>query len=197
MAIIFFIKSKTVNVDNYNIKDIPSSSGRLDVISRCILAALKKNNNFDENTQIWVFLDRYGTFIFSFENLNYANFPKNEILLTDYFASFIQKNLNIKQPFNPLNSLKKSNKGIIEAIMYFKKINYNIYILQEKGEDFFLLFNNIHEKENVVFILGSQEDEFLNSEELLTLKIPRLSFGNQSYLASSIIRLVKLYIMRI
>jgi len=83
----------------------------------------------------------------------------------------------------------------VEAIKHFKKLNYNIYVLQEQGKDFFTLLNTIKENENIIFILGSQEDEFIQSEELLALNIPTLSFGNRSYLASSIIRLLKLYIM--
>ncbi|TFF63532.1 MAG: tRNA (pseudouridine(54)-N(1))-methyltransferase TrmY, partial [Promethearchaeota archaeon] len=38
--LIFFIKSESVNLKNYTIKDIPGSSGRLDVISRCLLSGL-------------------------------------------------------------------------------------------------------------------------------------------------------------
>ncbi len=195
MTIIFFINSKTVNVNNYHIKDIPGSSGRLDVISRCILAALIKNNSFEKNTQIWVFLDRYGTYIFSSDNFNYENFPKNELLFTDYFVGVLQKINNENQPFNPLNMVKKSNKGIIEAIKHFKKLDYNTYILQEQGKDFFTLLRSIKEQDNIIFILGSQEDHFLNSDELLALNIPTISLGNQSYLASSVIRLLKLYIL--
>ena len=78
MTIIFFIKSKTVNIDKYNIKDIPGSSGRLDVISRCILSAILNNNDFERKTQIWVFLDLYSTFIFNPESFDYKIFPKNE-----------------------------------------------------------------------------------------------------------------------
>lgn len=197
MTIIFFIKSKTVKLDKYNIKDIPGSSGRLDVISRCVLAALIRNDNFDENIQIWIFLDHFGSFIFTPDNFMYEEFPKNEILLTDYFIDVIQKNFNEKQPLNPLSTLKKSNKGIVEAVKHFKKLNYTIYILQEQGKDFFTQFSIIKKQEKIVFIIGSQEDEFLNSEELLELKVSRLSFGDQSYLASSIIRLLKLYILRL
>jgi tRNA (pseudouridine54-N1)-methyltransferase len=193
MTIIFFIKSKTVNISNYNIKNIPGSSGRLDVISRCILAALLKSNSFEKNIQIWVFLDQYGTFIFSPDKFAYDDFPKNEIFLTDYYVRLLQKYSNDAP--NPLKRLKISKKGIITAIKHFQKLNYSIYILQEYGEDFFKLLSSIKEQENIVFILGSQEDDFLNSEELLALNIPFLSFGNQSYLASSVIRLLKLYIL--
>ncbi len=195
MTIIFLIMSNTVNIDNFNIKDIPGSSGRLDVISRCILAALIKDNSFEKNIQIWVFLDRYGTFIFSSDNFTYKNFPKNEILFTDYFVRVLRTLSNKDQSLNPLSTLKKSDKGIIEVIKHFKKLNYNIYMLQEQGKDFFTQLNSIKEQEEIVFILGSQVDGFLNSEDLLALKVSSLSFGDQSYLASSVIRLLKLYIL--
>jgi tRNA (pseudouridine54-N1)-methyltransferase len=195
MNLIFFLFSATVKLDRYTIKDTPGSSGRLDVISRCILSAILSNNDFERNVQIWVFLDRYGTFIFNPEFFNYKYFPKNELRFTDYFVDFLQRSSNKDQPLNPLNTLKKSKKGILEAIRHFQKLDYKLFILQEQGRDFFKLLDSIQEQENIVFILGSQEDEFLNSEEILVLKIPTLSFGNQSYLASSIIRLLKLYVL--
>ncbi|MEE9376969.1 MAG: hypothetical protein V3V33_02920 [Candidatus Lokiarchaeia archaeon] len=196
MNIIFFIKSKTVNIDKYNIKDIPGSSGRLDVISRCILAALIGGDRFDKNIQIWVFLDRYGTFIFNSESFNYESFPKNELMFTDYFVDFLQKYSEKKaQNLNPLDSITNSKMKIIDAIKYFQEFNYNLYILHENGHDFLELLSSIKDKENIVFIVGSQEDEFLNSKDLLALKIPTISIGNQSYLASSVIRLLKLHLM--
>ncbi|GAH86872.1 unnamed protein product [marine sediment metagenome] len=87
MTIIFFIKSSTVDISKYTIKDIPGSSGRLDVISRCVLAAILGKGNFEKDIQIHLFLDRYGTFIFDPENLDFDIFPKNEILFTDYFVA--------------------------------------------------------------------------------------------------------------
>ena len=196
MTIIFFIKSKTVNIDKYNIKDIPGSSGRLDVISRCILSAILSNNDFERNVQIWVFLDRYGTFIFDPAFFNYEIFPKNELLFTDYFVKFLQKNkIEKDQSLNMLSSIKDSEMNIIEAIIHFKHLNYNLYILNEQGQDFFKLFSKIREEENTIFIIGSQEDEYLYSKELSALKLPMLSIGNQSYLASSVIRLLKLHLL--
>ena len=196
MNIIFFIKSKTVNIDKYNIKDIPGSSGRLDVISRCILSVILGREGFEKNVQIWVFLDHYGTFIFNPEFFDYGTFPKNELLFTDYFVNFIQKyHTKGDHSLNPLSSIKDSKLNPIEAIKHFRKLNYNLYILHEQGHDFLKLLSNIKEKENIVFIIGSQEDEFLKSKELLAFKIPTISIGNQSYLASSVIRLLKLHLM--
>ncbi|MFX1570830.1 MAG: hypothetical protein ACFFCV_21030 [Promethearchaeota archaeon] len=196
MTIIFFIKSKTVNIDKYTKKDIPGSTGRLDVISRCVLSAILNNNDFERNVQIWVFLDGYGNFIFNPKFFNYEFFPKNELFFTDYFVKYLKKNNSIEdQSPNLLNSIKRSNMNIIDAIIYFKKLNYNLYILYERGRDFFKLSSRIREEENTVFIIGSQEDEYLYSKELSTLKIPTISMGNQSYLASSVIRLLKLHLL--
>ncbi len=196
MNLIFFIKSGTVNLDNYTIKDIPGSSGRLDVISRCVLAAIISTGDFEKKIQIWVFLDNYGTFIFNPELLDYRNFPKTELMLTDHFVTFLLKsNLGEEPNHNPLNSIITSNMSIIEAIKKFQKTNYSIFALKEVGNDFFKVKSKIQEKREILFIIGSQEDEFLNSKELLALKIPTISIGNQSYLASSVIRLLKLHIL--
>jgi len=194
MNLIFFIKSPTINLDNYTIKDIPGTSGRLDVISRCILAAILSEGDFELKVQMWVFLDNYGSFIFNPKLLDYRNFPKTELILTDHLVNFLLKsNLGEKPNYNPLNSIKTSNLSILEAIRKFQKINYGIFTLKEDGNDFFKLKSRIQEKSDILFIIGSQEDEFLNSKELLALKIPTISIGNQSYLASSVIRLLKLH----
>ncbi|MFW9878883.1 MAG: hypothetical protein ACFFG0_37865 [Candidatus Thorarchaeota archaeon] len=194
MNLLFFVKSSTINLEHYAIKDIPGSSGRLDVISRCVLAAILSEGDFEKEVQIWVFLDNYGTFLFNPELLDYRNFPKNELKLTDYFARLLIKpNLPERPNNNPLNSIKTLNISIFKAIKKFQKLNYSIFTLREDGKDFLKLKSRIQEKKNILFIIGSQEDTFLNSKELLTLKIPSISIGNQSYLASSVIKLLKLH----
>lgn len=196
MNLIFFIKSATISLDNYTIKDIPGSSGRLDVISRCILAALLKKENFETLVKIWVFLDNYGTLLFDPQSFDYNNFPKNELRFTDYLVDFLlNKKKNKEMINNPLRSIQISQISIIEAIEKFQKLNYSQYILREEGNDFFKLRYDIRQKSNAIFIIGSQEDNFLDSEELLALNIPDISIGTQSYLASSVIRLLKLYLL--
>jgi len=195
MNLIFFIKSATVDIDSYTIKDIPGSSGRLDVISRCILSAILGKDSFEKSIQIWVFLDRYGTFIFNPEVLDYEIFPKNELLFSDNFVDFLRNYSANKEQHNLLYSIKASKMSILDSIRHFKILNYNLYILCEQGQNFFKLLSTIQEKENIVFIIGSQEDDFVQSKDLLTLNIPTISIGNQSYLASSVIRLLKLHIL--
>lgn len=196
MILTFLIKSTTVSLNNYTIKDIPGSSGRLDVISRCILAALLNKDSFDLRVNIWVFLDNYGTLVFDPQAFDYNTFPKNELRFSDYLVDLL---LNKKKKEeihnNPLRSIQHSRMGIIEIIKKFQKLNYCQFILKEDGKDFFEHRIAIKEKDNVVFIIGSQEDDFLDSKALLALNIPTISVGNQSYLASSVIRLLKLHLM--
>jgi len=197
MSIIFFIKSASIDISKYTIKDLPGSSGRLDVISRCILAALLNKDKFERNVQIWIFLEKYGTYIFDSERLEYITFPKNELLLADYLVDLIQggdsKN---KLKENPLNSVQISKIDIFDALKQFKELNYIILVLNEKGEDFFKYINELHFKGDIIFVIGSQSGEFICSKELLAMEFPNISLGTQSYLASSIIRLIKLYLLK-
>jgi len=191
--LIFFIKSGTVDISKYTIKDIPGSSGRLDVISRCILSALIIGTDLEENIQIWVFLDKYGTFVFDSDLFNDETFPKNEILLTDFFVEFIKKTKKEeKYPKTPLDSIKYSKLDIFNAIKNFVEKKYKIFALNENGKDFKEVFEELNTKDNLLFILGDQSGDLLNNKELKKLNLVDISLGNRSYLASSTIRLIKI-----
>ena len=192
MNLIFFIKSATVDIGRYTIKDIPGSSGRIDVISRCILSALTIGTELEENIQIWVFLDKYGTFGFDADLFNDESFPKNEILLTDFFVEFIKKTKKgEKLPETPLDSIKYSKLDIFDAIKNFVEKKYKIYVLNENGKDFKDVFEKLNSN-NLLFIIGDQSGDLLNNKELKKLNLENISLGSQAYLASSTIRLIKI-----
>jgi len=197
MTLIFFIKSETVDITNYTIKDILGTTGRLDVISRCILATLLSENDcFEKDVQIWAFLDNYDTFVFNTEQLKYDTFPKNELLLTDYFVDLIKKNsLRSNSEDHFLGPVKISKMTFIEAIGQFIDLNYGVFILKENGEDFFKIVKKIDSQQNLLFIVGNQSGEVINSMELKALNLASISLGTQSYLASSVIRLIKLHLI--
>ncbi|MHA1336158.1 MAG: hypothetical protein ACTSVV_05985 [Promethearchaeota archaeon] len=187
MKILFFIRSDTVDLSKFNIKDIPGTSGRLDVIARCVIAALFKGDFLDKNVQIWIYLDKYGTLIFDSNEINAEEFPKNELLLSD----FIVKIINNRKSISPISILKEAFTEVIHKI---ENLGYKIYILSEKGKDFFRNLKSLKKQEKLAFIIGNQTGEFIDSEELGRFNFPNLSLGNQSYLASSIIRLIKINI---
>ena len=199
MNLTFFIQSSTVNLNNYSIKDLPGSSGRFDVISRCVLASLLNGNEIEKNVQIWVFLSDYGTFIFDISKLNIDNFPKTELSFAKCFIEVIlNKNsfgTGISQfPDNPLKKIKIMDIKFIDALKDFLKNNYKLYILYEKGVDFFENVKGFRSEKHLGFVIGNQSG--IDSEQLRTLNLINVSFGSQSYLASSVIKLIKLYLLR-
>ncbi len=188
MSTIFIIKSDTIKLDNYLIKDLPGSSGRLDVIARCILAALFNEDSFTQDTQIWIFLERYGNLIFDTNKLDYNIFPKTELKLAKLIVELIQN-----QEKRSFWSVLKNDKNIFDTIKQLIKNGYKIYVLKEGGRDFFNETTLIPSK-NRVFVVGNQTGDFVDSEELQRLGLTTLSFGSKSYLASSIIRLIQIHL---
>jgi len=188
MRVAFFIQSSTVNIGNYTIKDIPGSSGRLDVISRAILAAMIGDDGLEKNVEIWVFLKNYGNFLFYSNIFDDKTFPKSEILFSDYFVKYI---LNIKQS-NPLERVEKKELDIFDALERFINKNYQVFILHEDGQDFYPFFKKFNHKSSLLFIIGNQIGEMITSEDLKSFDFTRISLGSKSYLASSVIRLIKL-----
>jgi len=194
MSIVFFIKSASVDLSKYTIKDLPGSSGRLDVTVRCILAALLNNVGFEKDIQIWVFLDKYGAYIFNSELLDYGTFPKNELSLADCFADLIRgKNLDN----NSLKAVKTLQISIFDALHQFQGLGYKIFVLKEKCKDFFRYTKESHMEKDILFVIGSQSGEFIESKELRSLNFPSLSLGSQSYLGSSVIRLIKMSLLNL
>ncbi len=191
---IFLIRSSTVELSKYTIKNIPGSSGRFDVISRCILSALLGNDCFQKHVQIWIFLDKYGTYIFDSELLDHHSFPKNELKLANCLVELIINKNNLEKiPNNPLLGVKISSMQFFETIKTFLDKGFATAILEEDGIDFLKHVNKI-DPEKQVFIIGNQSGDFLESEEFLELNIPKYTFGTTSYLASSIIRLIIFYL---
>ncbi|MBN1803271.1 MAG: hypothetical protein JW891_17300 [Candidatus Lokiarchaeota archaeon] len=190
MSTIFIIKSDTINLEKYTIKDLPGSSGRLDVIARCVLAALIRDDSFIEDTQIWTFLGNYGAFIFDTNKLDYQTFPKNELKLAKAMVELIQRN----SP-DSLRNVPIKIATIIDIINELMQKKYTIYILEERGKDFLRELQFIPSIKRA-FVIGNQSGDFVSSEEICRFNLSNLSFGPKSYLASSIIRLIQIYLER-
>jgi len=187
--IIFLIKSSTVDLKRYTIKDVQASSKRLDVIARCIISALIDKDKFHVNHEALVFLDKYGGFKFDPKKLNYNTFPKNELLVCDYFVKLIRGEDKEK---NPLKQVETLSKGPVETIQALIKDGYEAFVLSEKGEPFKARLNDISKNEKLLFIVGSQTGEFVSSDAIKELCLTNISLGKKSYLASQVIRLIKI-----
>ena len=194
MKAVFFIKSETINLSNYTLKDPIGSTGRLDVITRCALAVLLNNFKLEQNTEFWAFLDNYGTYIFKSELFQQETFPISELRFMDYFVEIIQGIDNENDIKNPLNKVIISGIDIFDAIEKIRKKEFQGYILHEEGTEFSQ--EKFEKDKKYFFIIGNQLGTFLDSKELKDTGIPRVSLGTpQSYLASSVIKLIKLQII--
>lgn len=195
--ITFLIRSDSVNIEHFTIKDVPGSSGRLDVVARCILAALFNHDGFDKNVQIIVFFQRYGAFRFDTADLNYSIFPKDELQLSDALYHII-RNRNDKEYLenNPIAPIERYKHSMLH---YIKKTQReersNVFVLKESDKNLADHMGSLHKirSDEFVFIVGNQSEDFIASESFLRLNIPEISLGSQSYIASSVIRLVKMY----
>lgn len=194
MKAVFFIKSETINLSNYTLKDPIGSTGRLDVITRCALAVLLNNFKLEQNTEFWAFLDNYGTYIFKSELFQQETFPISELRFMDYFVEIIQGIDNENDIKNPLNEVIISGIDIFDAIEKIRKKEFQGYILHEKGTEFSQ--EKFEKDKKYFFIIGNQLGTFVDSKELKDTGIPRVSLGTtQSYLVSSVIKLIKLQII--
>jgi len=89
---------------------------------------------------------------------------------------------------------------MIQYIKTLKQTNeHSIFVLKEataKPQTFIDSLKKITEQKNLVFVIGNQSEDFINSDTFLRLNLMELSLGSQSYLASSVIRLIKLILLR-
>ncbi|TFF88649.1 MAG: hypothetical protein EU550_00910 [Promethearchaeota archaeon] len=155
-----------------------------------------KKNILEKDIEFWVFLDNYGTYIFQNNFLTFNRLPKNELLFTEYFVELIrslQNETKTTQNNNPLKFVKYRDLNIYEAIEEFNKSGTKIFILKEEGDLLIDQIFKLKKEEMVLFIIGNQSGAFLESSRLSNLGLSQLSLGKQSYLASSVIKLVKLH----
>lgn len=191
MRIVYFIKSETINLEKFTLKDPLGSSGRLDVIVRCAIAALTKNFKLEENIEFWAFLDNYGTFIFKSDSFNEDTFPVSELKFMRYFVDVILDVRNDDD--NPLNKVEKSDLEILNAIKVKTESGYIPFILHENGSEISpKQFNN---NSNYLFVIGNQTGYYIESSELKDAKIPMIKLGNTSYLASTVTKLIKIHLL--
>ncbi len=162
-----FKGNKTITSDDINLKDLPGSCGRLDLVCRCVSSSLFLSHGIRKDTNFYSI--QCGppnppiTIKFVGSELKRVSPDERSIAL------FIKKALGI----NPVNIWKKSTDGIYLSKMGFKEIindmikkGGKIYYLHKDGMPFerTVIEDDIKENDNLVFILGDhigigEEDE--------------------------------------
>ncbi len=187
----FYVKSHAKTSPDINLKDLPGSAGRLDIVARCINAAfwlsygIRKNVVFhtilhgEPNAPVYIRLEG--------EKLRKVSPDERSI------AIFIGKAL---KKFDEKHEVE-STPGIFVAKKSFEELleenkDKNFYLLDENGED----IEDV-EIENPFFILGDNVD-LLPEEKEIALKYgaKAVSIGKKSYLTSHCISILNWWMDR-
>ena len=164
---------------DWKLDDICGGAGRLDVLVRCVTAALWKSHGLRPETDVWLILNGPPnapiTVHFSGEKIRYLNPDERST------AALIRNGL-IK--YKNENGLIETSPGInMERIgleQVLKKLP-NPVLLSENGND---------EIENAnTFILGDDKDPTEEEMQILA-DLPRINLGKDSLLSSACITLI-------
>ena len=179
----FVIYSRKGRTDSrFNIEDLPSSGGRMDLVARCVNSALWLSNKIREDSEIFIVLNGPPnppvTLWFKGDTLRKVSPDERSI------GIWIKKVLS--SDFG--KEWKEFRNGILIARKSFQEIikeheKRNIYVLHEKGK-------KLKIKKDPVFVLGDHIGLPKNEEKFVLRYGEKLSLGKKPYLASSCISIL-------
>jgi len=174
----FYVKSHGVTQpEKINLKDLPGSSGRLDVVARCINAALWLSGDIRRNVVFHTVLHGGGQPVYiriEGERLRKVSPDERSI------------SLFLKKALERMDSMEETSPGIFACRKSFQEVveeneDKEFYLLDEKGEP----IDNIKFEGTPFFFLGDNRD--LTEEEkkfLMERGAKAISLGSISYLSS-------------
>lgn len=179
----FVIVSPTaITSPDFPPKGVAGSTGRLDVIARSILSALKLSKDKRENIVLKALL--LG--------------PPNPPLLLEVYGRSVKENFT--NELEVIEAIRKTMKGLELDGFHIRRIDFKklleevideherIYYLKENGKIF---TRSIKPAKTIAFILGSHVDIPLEYEGIMDrMNIERISLGSISYLTSQCIVIV-------
>ena len=179
----FLIKaSKSCTAPIFSVRSLASTSGRLDVIIRCIFSAFIWNGLIRKDTKFYAVLEGPPSPPLVIEidgsELNYL--PNNELGMANLIIKLMRN-----EKIRGFKIYKENFKNLVTKL----KSKYNVLYLHEMGKDIRKM--SFNPKDKYLFILGDHIGIDKESERyLLSLKIPLVSLGPISYLSSQCIILV-------
>jgi tRNA (pseudouridine54-N1)-methyltransferase len=189
----FVLKASEAHTsDDFKLKDLPSSSGRLDVVCRCSIAALlddlqiRKDSIFigvlegKPNAPLCLRLDGRELRMMPFSEIGMAD------MLRRILGGHYEHGREYAIPYwQGVSIERKSFAELLCSVLASNALHY----LCEEGED--IRTADVDMKRDNVFVLGDQQGLTVQDEEILEkLGAKRISLGSLSYLSSQVITLV-------
>jgi tRNA (pseudouridine54-N1)-methyltransferase len=187
---VFILKASIAHTDNkFNIKDLPGTSGRLDLVCRCILSALLLSNTHRVDTVFYAVLEGppRPPLIIELDGEKIEELPRDELQV----GLLLKEMLDPKRESFP-SGFRLISKGFRELVE--EQANKSkIYYLHQSGSDINKTLSEFQnaEKSQLAFILGDHIGFSQSDIEYLKEKgIKPLSLGLKEYLGSHCIFLV-------
>lgn len=192
MKRIFILKASTARTDNkFTIKDLPGTSGRLDVVCRCILSSLLLSEGHRLDTIFYAVLEGppRPSITVEVNGEKIENLPRDELKV----ALILKELLDPEKTPDTVSGFKLMNKGF-QDIVEEKLCESETYFLHRAGKNINEVlsgFPNL-KRPQLTFILGDHIG--LNQNDikyLVEMGIKPISLGPKEYLGSHCISLIQ------
>ncbi len=183
MKALFLLKASTARTSpDFSIKSLAGSSGRLDVVCRCLIAALAKPGGIRRFVEFQAVLE------------GPPNPPKLLVVKGEELRELPLSEVEVaEQIFKVLQGLKVEGFQLLEKISFRKAVDkvvdrgFQLIYLHEKGGK----LKDMLRGEKIAFVLGDHLGLDRDSEAYLDSKgAVRVSLGPHSYMASHCIAAV-------
>jgi len=186
----FILWSRATTSSRFNLKDLPSSGKRMDIVARCIISAMWLSYSLRSDTRIFIVLNGSPeppkTILFHPE-IKRVSPDERSIALWIKKALSKHEGKRDKEWVTLSNGIKISGRSFQDVIKMLSEEECSFYVLHERGKD----IEEIEIGKNPVFILGDHEGIPKNEEAFALRMGERISLGKKSYLASSCISVMQ------
>lgn len=184
--------------DDFLIRDVPGTSGRLDVVCRILAATFRTVPQLNSNLRFLAILGGPPNppLLLNVTSALEVSIPESELscaLILKGLLHQYRTSGSIQQESWPHFSLTRQN--FEETLQYAAKTAHRIYYLVENGDHFKNVKLDLSKP--LIFLLGDDRGLPSEHEALLSkYQVQRVSVGGQSYLGSQVVTLVLLEIAR-
>ncbi|ASJ09330.1 tRNA (pseudouridine(54)-N(1))-methyltransferase TrmY [Thermococcus siculi] len=194
---VFIIKAnKAHTAYDFSLKDLPGTSGRIDVLCRFLNSAFLLSHGFRKNVRVWLSL--YGppnppkAIRFEGQRMRPKTLNPDELSTAKLIVKALKAGEGLRDPSRELEVLP----GIYVSNLSFEDIirrtlrGATLYYLHEEGEP----IEEVQFPSNVAFVLGDHEGLSGEDEAFLKGIAQKISVGRKSYLASHVVAHVNIFL---
>lgn len=189
----FILKASEAHTSSdFRIRDLPSSSGRLDVVCRCVIAALLYNSRVRTDTVFLVVMEGKPNppLCMRFDGREIKTLPFSEIGLAVELKRVLGEHYESNKKYEDPHwaGVSVERKSFAE-LLHLNFTRGGIYYLHENGKDIRTVSFDL--QHDILFVLGDQKGLTSEDEEMVDeLQVERINVGPLSYLSSQVIAIV-------